>query len=97
VDDRLLAAAAKKFPGATTYTDFRRALDRKDIDAVVIAIPDHTHAVATAMALRTGRHVYCEKPLTRTIAECRAVRELAKRHKAVTQMGTQIHAGNNYR
>lgn len=97
VDDRLLAAAAQKFPGAKTYTDFRRALDRNDLDAVVVATPDHTHAVATAMALRSGRHVYCEKPLTRTISECRAVRDLAKKMNRVTQMGTQIHAGDNYR
>ncbi|HAM73261.1 MAG TPA: oxidoreductase [Verrucomicrobiales bacterium] len=97
IDEKLLAAAVAKFPGATPYTDFRRALDRKDIDAVVVATPDHTHAVATAMALHGGRHVYCEKPLTRTISECRAIRELARRQKVATQMGTQIHAGNNYR
>ncbi len=97
IDDRLLAAASQKFPGAKTYTDFRRALDRNDLDAVVVATPDHTHAIITATALRSGRHVYCEKPLTRTISECRAVRELAKKMKRVTQMGTQIHAGNNYR
>jgi predicted dehydrogenase len=97
IDEKLLAAAAAKFPRAVTYTDFRRALDRNDIDAVVVATPDHTHAVATAAALHSGRHVYCEKPLTRTVAECRAIRELARRKKVATQMGTQIHAGNNYR
>lgn len=97
IDEKLLAAAAQKFPSAKTFTDFRRALDLRDIDAVVVATPDHTHAVATALAIRGGRHAYCEKPLTRTIAECRAIRELAKRKNVVTQMGTQIHAGNNYR
>ena len=70
VDDKYLAATAQKFPGAKTYNDFRRLLEQKDIDALVIATPDHTHAVATVAALRSGRHVYCEKPLTRTISEC---------------------------
>jgi len=97
VDDTYLARAKAKFPAAKTYHDFRRLLDQRDIDAVVIATPDHTHAVATAAALRSGRHVYCEKPLTRTISECRVVTELARRHKLVTQIGTQIHSGENYR
>ncbi|HEY5911596.1 MAG TPA: Gfo/Idh/MocA family oxidoreductase [Verrucomicrobiae bacterium] len=97
VDDSYLAAAAKRFSGAKTYNDFRRLLDQKDIDAVVIATPDHTHAVATVAALRSGRHVYCEKPLTRTISECRVVMDTARKTKRVTQIGTQIHAGGNYR
>ena len=97
IEDTLLRAAGQKFPRAKTYTDFRRMLEQSDIDAVVVGTPDHTHAVITAAALRSGRHTYCEKPLTRTISECRAVRELAKRHKVATQMGTQIHAGSNYR
>ena len=97
VDDTLLAAAAQKFPGAKTHNDFRRLVDQRDIDAILVATPDHTHAVATVAALRSGRHVYCEKPLTRTISECRIVRELARRQGVATQMGTQIHAENNYR
>ncbi len=97
VDDTYLAKAAQRFPAATTYNDFRRLLDQKDIDAVVVATPDHTHAVATVAALRSGRHVYCEKPLTRTISECRLVMEMARKTKRVTQIGTQIHAGENYR
>ena len=97
VDDEFLRGAAARFAGAKTYNDFRRLLDQKDIDAVVIATPDHTHAVITAAALRSGRHVYCEKPLTHTISECRAIMELTRRHKRVTQIGTQIHAGPNYR
>lgn len=96
VDDNYLAAAKQKFPGAKTYNDFRRLLEQPDIDAVVIATPDHTHAVAAAAALRSGRHVYCEKPLTRTISECRVVTELARKHKLITQIGTQIHSGDNY-
>lgn len=97
VDDTYLASAAEKFPGAKTYNDFRRLLDQKDIDAVVVATPDHTHAVATVAALRSGRHVYCEKPLTRTLSECRVVMETARKTKRITQIGTQIHAGDNYR
>lgn len=97
VDDSYLAAAQQKFPSAKTYNDFRRLLDRDDLDAVVVATPDHTHAVAAVAALKSGRHLYCEKPLTRTISECRAVMEAASKHKRVTQIGTQIHAGTNYR
>lgn len=97
VDDKYLAQAREKHPGAKTYNDFRRLIDQKDIDAVVVSTPDHTHAVATAAAIRTGRHVYCEKPLTRTISECRKIEELTKKHKRITQLGTQIHAGDNYR
>lgn len=96
VDDQYLAEAKQRFSGAKTYNDFRRLLDQPDIDAVVIATPDHTHAVAAAAALRSGRHVYCEKPLTRTISECRVVTELARKHRLITQIGTQIHSGDNY-
>jgi predicted dehydrogenase len=63
----------------------------------VIATPDHTHAIATLAALETGRHVYCEKPLTHTVAEARKVTDAARKHRRVTQMGTQIHASGNYR
>src|SRR5687767_10901044 len=97
VDEKKLAAAAAKFPSAKTYHDFRRLIDQKEIDAIVIATPDHTHAVAAVAALKSGRHVYCEKPLTRTISECRRVRELAAKNKLVTQLGTQVHAETNYR
>jgi predicted dehydrogenase len=97
VDDKYLGAVAQKYPGAKTYNDFRKLLDQKGIDAVVVATPDHTHAVATMAALKSGRDVYCEKPLTRTISECRIVTETARKLKRVTQIGTQIHAGNNYR
>jgi predicted dehydrogenase len=97
VDDKYLAAAKKAHPGAATYTDFRRLLDRKDLDAVTVATPDHNHAIATIMALERGMHVYCEKPLTYSVEEARKVAELAKKNKRVTQMGTQIHAEPNYR
>jgi predicted dehydrogenase len=74
-------------------------LEREDnnIDAVIVASPDHTHAPAAAMALRLGKHTYCEKPLTHTVYEARKLAELAAEKELVTQMGTQIHAGDNYR
>ena len=68
------------------------------IDAVLVGTPDHCHAPAAAMALRMKKHVYCEKPLTHhTVYEARTLANLAKENNLVTQMGTQIHAGNNYR
>jgi predicted dehydrogenase len=97
IDDDYLTATAKEFPDAKIYNDFRKLLEQKDIDAVTIATADHTHAPATMAALKTGRHVYCEKPLTHEVWEARKVAEEAKRRKRATQMGTQIHAGGNYR
>lgn len=97
VDARNLAAASVRHPGARTIHDFRRLLDLPGIDAVVVSTPDHTHAVAAAGALRSGRHVYCEKPLARTVSEVRRITQLAREHRRVTQIGTQIHAGSNYR
>lgn len=97
VDETNLRAASAKFPHAATYTDFRRLLNRTDLDAVVCSTADHTHAVVGVAALRGGRHLYCEKPLTRTVSECRILCEAARHGKLVTQMGTQIHSGGNYR
>ena len=97
VDENYLNAAAQKWPKAKKYTDFRDLLDQNDLDAVVVGTPDHTHAICTVMALKAGLHVYSEKPLTRTVSEARIVREAARGKNLVTQMGTQIHAGNNYR
>jgi predicted dehydrogenase len=97
VDQRHLDAALKKFPNAKTYRDFRRLIDQKGIDAILVATPDHTHAVAAVAALRSGRHLYCEKPLARTVSEVRIITDTARKEKRVTQLGTQIHAGSNYR
>jgi predicted dehydrogenase len=97
VDERRTAKARERFPEAKFYTDFRKLVEQKGLDAVVVGTPDHTHAVATMAALQSGLHVYCEKPLTHTVSEARAVREMALKQKRVTQMGTQIHAENNYR
>src|SRR5437016_14406009 len=92
-----VAKTRERFPQAKFYTDFRKLLEQPGLDAAVIATPDHTHAVATMAALKAGLHVYCEKPLTHTVSEARLVAETARKQKRVTQMGTQIHAGDNYR
>jgi predicted dehydrogenase len=97
VDEKRTGKAREQFPDAKFYADFRKLIDQKGLDAVVIATPDHTHATAAAAALKAGLHVYCEKPLTHTVHEARFLAELAAKQKRVTQMGTQIHAGSNYR
>lgn len=97
IDDNNLAAAAKRFPAAKTYDDFRLMLEQNGIDAVVVSTPDHTHAPIAIAALKAGHHVYCEKPLAHSVYEVRAISDTAKKHKRVTQMGTQIHAESNYR
>ncbi len=99
VDSDLLAKGSARYPDARKYRDFRVMLEKEagNIDAVCVGTADHTHAPAAAMALRLGKHVYCEKPLTHTVFEARTLANLAKEKKLVTQMGTQIHAGDNYR
>ncbi len=97
VDDRQTGRAREAFPKAAFFKDYRKLIDAGGIDAVVISTPDHAHALPTLQALRADLHVYCEKPLTHTVEEARLVAETAKQRKRVTQMGTQIHAGNNYR
>src|SRR5262249_5316220 len=99
VDENRAAPVRRRFPRAKFYTDFRKLIDAKGLDAVVIGTPDHTHAPATLRALKAGLHVYCEKALTHTVQEARLVAEAAAKHKRVTQMGTQIHNDphNNYR
>ena len=93
-----LAGAAKRFPQARTAADFRKLFDKPaDFDAVVVSTCEHTHAFATMLALQHDKHVYCEKPLTHNIWEARVIREEAAKHKVATQMGIQIHAGDNYR
>jgi predicted dehydrogenase len=87
------------FPDARTYEDYREMIEAEGdkIDAVVVGTSDHHHAPATIRAIRAGKHVYCEKPLTHTVQEARIVAEEAMKAGVVTQMGTQIHAGDNYR
>jgi predicted dehydrogenase len=89
---------AAQHPKAKKYRDFRRLYDdAKLFDAVVVSTTEHTHAIATLPALQLNKHVYCEKPLTYNIAEARIIREAAARTRVATQMGTQVHAGENYR
>lgn len=98
VDRNRLDGAGRNFPAAKKFTDFRRLFDQPDeFDAVVVATCEHTHAAATMLALRHGKHVYCEKPLTHDVWEARQIREAAAKTKVATQMGIQIHAGDNYR
>lgn len=97
VDVNYLVAAARHVTSARPFVDFRDMLKMPDLDAVVVATPDHTHGVITAAALRAGKHAYCEKPLCHTVAETRAITRLAAETKRVTQMGIQIHAMDNYR
>ncbi len=98
VEQKNLDKAAVKYPQARKYQDYRKLYDRaSDIDAVVVSTCEHTHAFATLPALQLGKHVYCEKPLTHNIWEARVIREAAAKTKVATQMGTQIHAGDNYR
>jgi predicted dehydrogenase len=98
VNEGNLDAASAKFPQAKKYVDFRKLYDElKNFDAVVVSCAEHSHAHATLPALKLGKHVYCEKPLTHNIWEARVITEAAKKAKVATQMGTQIHAGSNYR
>lgn len=99
VDSNSLAAAKKLHPKAKVFSDYRKLFDEigKDIDAVVVSTPDHTHAPASLMAMNLGKPVYCQKPLTHHVSEARAVRKLAEDNKLITQMGIQIHSFKEYR
>jgi hypothetical protein len=99
VDDAKNPDAYQQLPRARKFHDFRRMLDTmgEGIDAVIVATPDHTHAVASAAALRAGKPVFCEKPLTRTVHESRALRKLARQHQLATSMGNQGTAAGPFR
>jgi predicted dehydrogenase len=98
INENNLNAAAAKYTDARKFIDFRQLYaEMKDYDAVVVSIAEHTHALATLPALKAGKHIYCEKPLTHNVRETRIISEAAKKAKVATQMGTQIHAGANYR
>jgi predicted dehydrogenase len=93
VDWGFVAKTFELYPKAKKYRDFRKMFDKqKDIDAVVIATPDHNHAIATMAALQLGKHVFCEKPLTHSIYEARKITETARQVKVTTQMGIQAHS-----
>ncbi|MBE3037515.1 MAG: Gfo/Idh/MocA family oxidoreductase, partial [Chloroflexi bacterium] len=82
VDDKKAADVFNEYPNAKKYKDFRRMLEEmKNIDAVIVATPDHTHTVAAMMAIKMGKHVYVQKPLTRTVYEARKLTEAAREYK----------------
>jgi len=99
VDDARAATAFEQHSKARRFRDFRKMLDEMDrqIDAVVVSTPDHTHAVAAIDAMRRGKHVYCEKPLAHSVAEIRAMQRAAREHGVVTQMGNQGHSFDHIR
>src|SRR5437762_5203455 len=93
VDQARLGNVAKLFRSAKTYSDFRKLFDaEKSIDAVVIATPDHLHAPITMAALKLGKHVYCEKPLTHSVGEARKIAQAARDANVITQMGNNLQA-----
>src|SRR5947209_397559 len=88
----------KQFPNAKKHKDFRKMLEeQKEIDAVVVATPDHLHAFVSMMAIKMGKHVYCEKPLTHSVWEARQIAQAAREHKVATQMGNQGQASEETR
>jgi len=99
VDDKRAAATYKKYEKATKYRDFRKMLDAqgKDIDAVIVTVPDHMHATAAVACMERGKHVYVQKPLVRTVWEARVMQETANKYKVATQMGNQGYSNEGTR
>lgn len=98
VDSAHAGGMFRKFPSAKVYKDYRKMLEeQKDIDAVVVATPDHQHAIISMAAINAGKHVYCEKPLTHTVWEARQLAQAAREHKVATQMGNQGQASEGTR
>ena len=98
VDWRMASVTFQRYPKAKRYTDYRKMLDRqKDLDAVIVATPDHTHAVITAAAMRRGKHVYTQMPLAHDIWEVRQLVQIARETKVATQMGNSRHSGADVR
>ncbi|MHC4595432.1 MAG: Gfo/Idh/MocA family oxidoreductase [Planctomycetota bacterium] len=98
VDENNLALAAKKFPKAKHYVDWRKCLEQKDLDAVICCTTDHTHSFIANWSMNRGLHIFCEKPMANTVEEARVVRAtyLKNKHKLATQCGTQRHANPNF-
>nr|WP_321356285.1 Gfo/Idh/MocA family oxidoreductase [uncultured Draconibacterium sp.] len=99
VDSIRLAEANMLYPEAKTFADYRVLFDKmgKDIDAVIVSTPDHTHAPASMLAMQMGKPVYCQKPLTHHVSEARAMRKYAEENDLITQMGIQCHSSDMYR
>ena len=98
VDKHVLEREAKKYPKAQLHTDFRKMLEtQKNIDAVIVATPDHNHAVVSITAMKMGKHLHCQKPLTHSVYEARQMAKVAREAKVATQMGNQGQAGEGPR
>ena len=98
VDQKYAAKTFRQYPDAKVYVDYRKMLEKeKNIDAVMVATPDHTHTVVSMAAIKRGKHVYCEKPLTHSVYEARKIKEAAAQAKVATQMGNQGHSGEGIR
>ena len=98
VDWKYAADVFKKYPNAKQWKDFRKMLDeQKDIEAVIVATPDHLHTPVAMAAMQRGKHVYVQKPLTRLVSEARALTEAARKYKVATQMGNQGHSQEGVR
>ena len=98
VDSKRLAERAAKYPKAKLFSDYRKMLEeQKGIDAVIVSTPDHHHAFAAVMAMKLGKHVYCQKPMAHSIWEARLMRQVAARQKVATQMGNQGHSYDSTR
>ena len=98
-DANILNGGKERFPNAKLFRDYRKMHDEieKEIDAIVVSTPDHTHAAPCMIGMRLGKHCYCEKPLTHNVKEGRDMMAIAREKNLATQMGTQIHATDNYR
>jgi predicted dehydrogenase len=98
VDQNYAAKTFKEYPQAKVYRDFREMIDKqKDVEAVIVATPDHTHALIALAAIRAGKHVYVQKPMTHSVHEARVLTEVAREHKVATQMGNQGHSNDGTR
>jgi predicted dehydrogenase len=99
VDEKYAAKQFEKYPNAKRFKDYRVMLDKmgKEVDAVVIGTPDHTHAIIAMEAMRHGKHVYCEKPLAHSVHEVRKLMDAAHKYKLVTQLGNQGHSFDSIR
>jgi predicted dehydrogenase len=99
VDDKILANKAEKFPDAEQFADYREMIEKlgDKVDAIGVSTPDHNHFPAAMLAMKHGKHVYCQKPLTWSVWEARQLREMAQRKGLKTQMGNQGSAGNSLR
>jgi predicted dehydrogenase len=99
IDDAMLEPKSQKWSSAKRFHDYRKMFDKigKEIDAVTVSTPDHNHALASLMAIRQGKHVYCQKPLTHSVFEARVLKEAARKYGVCTQMGNQGSAENGLR